>query len=360
MKASLRRYRYVLVAVAAGVAALAGGMLVPAAASAQPARMAATGDPVTITASFAQSYVNAGASDTLSGVASYTPAEGTPQALADTTLTITSPSQFNWPATSATVTTAADGSFSYVTPTFPLAVSSVEFTVSSAATSSLQAGQLTVNLPVNQAAEINLFSGHLTPYRILDFSACGGIPEPLADSPLVGPLEYQYSRTRQGPWKTLGASENGTANPCFGYSYGWTYPGKFTARLANAYYRAYAPAVPGQVSAVSNVIHLQRYPTQITGFAISPRRVSRGGKVTVSGRLLQLTSKWLSDKGATITVEYRYKKKTYTLKHRLTTNSSGRFRGIFAVPHSAAWLAVYGGNHDHFATASMSIRVTVR
>jgi len=114
------------------------------------------------------------------------------------------------------------------------------------------------------------------------------------------------------------------------------------------------------MSAVSNVIHLQRFPTKITGFTITPRRVRPDGKVTVSGRLLQLTSKWLSDKGATITIEYRYKKKTYTLKHRLTTNSAGRFSGAFAVPHSAAWLAVYSGDHDHFATASTPTRITMR
>jgi len=353
MKASLHRYRYVLVAVAAGVAALAGGVFVPAAASAQ-----AAGTPVSITASFAQAYANAGSSDTLSGVASYIPPGGTPQPLADTTLSITSPSQFNWPAVSTTVTTAADGSFSYVTPTIPLAVASVDYTVSSAATASLDAGQASASFDVNQYASISYFSGTLSADHMLKFSACGGIPEPLADSALVGPLDYQYSRTAHGPWKTLGKGTRANVS-CEG-SLGGTYPGKFTARLANAYYRAYAPAVPGQMSTVSNVIHLQRDPTKITGFAITPRRVKPGGKVIVSGRLLQLTSKWHSDKGATITIEYRYKNKTYTLKHRLTTNSAGRFRGVFAVPHSAAWLAVYSGNHNHFATASTSIRITVR
>jgi len=457
MKASLHRYRCVLVAAVAGVAALAGGLLLPAAASAQAApgvvtptitlvlspttvdyghqnvtasgtvttlagpvagaavtvsyvdidgqsaqvslttgtdgsysgtipdpetaaqtiaasvaatsstttastsaQLGFTTDAVTITASFAQQYVNAGSTDTLSGVASYAPPDGTPQPLANSTLTITSPSYFNWLPISATVTTAADGSFSYVTPTFPLAVPNVVFTVSSAATPYLQASQLTINLPVNQAAQITSFSGTLSADRVLQFSACGGIPDPLADSPLAGPLEYQYSRTAQGPWNTLGTGTPDINGPCFAETYGGTYPGKFTARLANAYYRAYAPAVPGQMSAVSKVIHLQRNATKITGFAITPRRVKRDGKVTVSGRLLQLTSKWLSDRGAAITIEYRYKNKTYTLKHRLTTNSAGRFRGVFAVPRSAAWLAVYGGNSNHFATASTSIRITVR
>jgi hypothetical protein len=352
MKA-LHRYRYVLVSAAVGVAALAGGLLLPAAASA-----AAAGTPVTITASFAQAYVNAGSTDTLSGVASYTPPGGTPQALADTVLSITSPSEFNWPAISTTVTTAADGSFSYVTPTVQLAVSSVEFTVSSAATPTLDAGQLSLTLPVNQAAQITFFTGTISAHRVLQFSACGGIPEPEADSPLVGPLEFQSSRTAHGPWKTLGKGTR--ANESCEGSLGGTYPGKFATPRASGYYRAYAPAVPGQMSAVSNVIHLQRHPTKITGFTISPRRVRHDGRVTVSGRLMQLTSKWLSDKGATITIEYRYKNKTYTLKHRLTTNSAGRFRGVFAVPHTAAWLAVYSGGDDHFATASTSIRITVR
>jgi len=354
MKASLHRYRYVMVSAAVGVAALAGGLLLPAAASAAAAAAA----PVTITASFAQPYVNAGSTDTLSGVATYTPSGGTPQPLADTVLSITSPSEFNWPAISTTVTTAADGSFSYVTPTVQLAVSSVEFTVSSAATPTLDAGQLSLTLPVNQAAQVTFFTGTLSADRVLKFSACGGLPEPEADSPLVGPLEYQYSTSRHGPWKTLGKGTRANVS-CEG-SLGGTYPGKFTAPRASAYYRAYAPAVPGQMSAVSKVIHLQRYPTKITGFTITPRRVKRDGKVTVSGRLLQLTSKWLSDKGAAITIEYRYKNKTYTLKHRLTTNSAGRFRGVFAVPHTATWLAVYSGGDDHFATASTSIRITVR
>ena len=257
--------------------------------------------------------------------------------------------------------TAADGSFSYVTPVIFEAVGLGYVSVSSAATPYLDAGQASASFNVNQVAQISLFSGHLTPYRVLDFFACGGIPEPLADAGLVGPLDYQYSATRQGPWKTLGTGKNDANGPCGEIDLdGGTYPGKFTARLANAYYRAYAPAVPGQMSAVSNVIHLQRFPTKIAGFTITPRRVRPDGKVTVSGRLLQLTSKWLSDKGATITIEYRYKKKTYTLKHRLTTNSAGRFSGAFAVPHSAAWLAVYSGDHDHFATASTPTRITMR
>jgi hypothetical protein len=49
------------------------------------------------------------------------------------------------------------------------------------------------------------------------------------------------------------------------------------------------------MSAVSKVIHLHRNSTRITDFSITPRRVSRGGEVTVSGLLWQLNGRWRRD-----------------------------------------------------------------
>lgn len=328
-------------------------------AASASAQLGFTTDPVTIAASFDQPSVNALSTDTLSGFASYT-SEGSSSPLANTTLTITSPGSFNWPAVSTTVTTGADGSFSYVTPEIYLAVNSVEFTVSSAATPTLKAGQVSLSLPVNQQADLVSFHAHLTAAHVLGFSVCGGIPDPLADSLLTTPVDLQYSAGRHGRWKTLGVSnDQGYNGPCWGATEGGTYTGTFTAPLANGYYRAYAPAVPYEMSGVSRVIHLQRYPTRISGFAISPRGVSHG-QVTVSGRLWQRANKWLPAGNATITIEYRYRGKTYALKHRLMTNSAGQFRGVFAVPHSAVWQAVYGGGRDRFAAASRPLRITVR
>jgi hypothetical protein len=360
----LRSHRHVLLASAVSLAASTGILLVPAAASAQPAPSApavlgSTQDPVTITASFAQPYVNAGSTDRLSGVASYV-SGGTSHPLASSQLSITYTysGALNFPPVSATAETAADGSFSYVVPENSLAVSSVDVTVSSAATPTLDAGQVSASFLVNQEAQISLFSGHLTANRALQFFACGGIPEPLADASLVGPLEYQYSAKAHGPWKVLGSGKlDNNTNQCD--IDGGAYPGKFTAPLANAYYRAYAPAVPGQMSAVSKVIHLQRYPTKITGLSITPRRVSRDGKVTVSGRLWQLNGKWRPDARRLVVIEFRYKNKTYTLKHRLTTDSAGQFRGVFAVPHTAVWHALYNGSGTDFAATSMAITIRV-
>jgi hypothetical protein len=239
-----------------------------------------------------------------------------------------------------------------------LAVSEVDFTVSSAATPYLEPAQLNITLPVNQAAQLEFFTGTISPDRVLRFSACGGIPDPEADGALVGPLDYQFSRTPHGPWKTLGVGKGSYNGPCL--VLGETYRAKFRAPLPNAYYRAFAPAVPGQMSAVSQVIHLWKYSTKITGFAVSPRRVGAGGKVTVSGRLWQLTGKRTPDARQRIVIEFRYHNKTYVLRQRLVTDSAGRFRGTFAVPHTASWLALYKGGRNQFATASKAVAVRVR
>jgi hypothetical protein len=327
------------------------------------ARLGFATDAVTITASFAPPYVNAGSTATLSGVASYV-SEGAPHPLSNSTLSISSSGDFALPAISATVITAADGSFSYVTPQVGTAQSSTELTVSSAATPYLAARQLSVTLNINQAAGIFDFSGRIGADRVLVFSACGGIGEPLQDVPLTGPLDYQYSRTPHGPWKTLGTGKLNLTGPCYTDNGGQgdgNYPGKFTAPLASAYYRACAPAVPFQMSAVSQVIHLWKYSTRITGFAITPRSVSRDGKVTVSGRLWRLfAGKRTPEARQRIVIEFRYKNKTYTLSRRLVTDSAGRFRGSFAVPRTAAWLALFKGGGKDFATASKAVVIRVR
>jgi hypothetical protein len=321
------------------------------------AQLGFTQDAVDITGSFAQSSVNMGSTATLSGVASYI-SGGSPHPLASSLLSITFTVSNPSTPVSATVETAADGSFSYVTPVIQLLNDSAEIAVSSAATPYLQAGQLNITLPVNAYVVISNFTGTISADRVLRFDACGGLPEMDGDSLLTGPLDYQYSRTAQGPWTTLGAGKPVNDLSCG--TAGGRYPGSFTAPLPNAYYRAYAPAVPFQMSAVSQVIHLWKYSTRITGFAITPRSVSRGGKVTVSGRLQRLAGERTPDARQRIVIEFRYKNKTYTLSRRLVTDSAGRFRGSFAVPRTAAWLALYKGGGKDFATASKAVVVKVR
>ena len=327
------------------------------AAALASAQLSFAQDAVDITGSFAQSSVNMGSTATLSGVASYI-SGGSPHPLASSLLSITFTVSNPSTPVSATVETAADGSFSYVTPVIQLLNDSAEIAVSSAATPYLQAGQLNITLPVNAYVVISNFTGTISADRVLRFDACGGLPAMDGDGLLTGPLDYQYSRTAQGPWTTLGMGKPVNDLSCG--TAGGRYPGRFTAPLPNAYYRAYAPAVPGQMSAASQVIHLWKYSTRITGFAITPRSVGHGGKVTVSGRLWRLAGKRTPDARQRIVIEFRYKGKTFTLRHRLVTDSAGRFRGTFAVPRTAAWLAVFKGGGKDFATASKAVVIKVR
>jgi hypothetical protein len=330
-------------------------------AASASAQLGFTRDAVTITGSFAQPSVNAFSTDTLSGVASYI-SGGSPHPLANSLLSVTfsTSGAENTGTVSTTVVTAADGSFSYVTPEILLAIDSAEVTVHSVATPYLDAGQLSVTLPVNQAAQFDEFTGTISADRVLRLFTCAGIPEPLAQAQLTGPVEYQYSMTPQGPWTTLGTVEDNANGPCQLATEGGTYSAKFKAPLANAYYRAYAPAVPGQMAAVSQVIHLWKYPTRISGFTITPRSVSPDGRVTVSGRLWRLKGRWTLDARQLVVIEFRYHSKTYILRHRLVTDSAGWFRGTFAVPHTAAWLALYKGGKTQFATASKAVTIKVR
>lgn len=82
------------------------------AAASASAHLGFTQDAVTITASFIPQSVNPGSTDTLSGVASYI-SGGLPYPLANSPITITALGDIA--PVSATVVTAADGSFSYVT-----------------------------------------------------------------------------------------------------------------------------------------------------------------------------------------------------------------------------------------------------
>jgi hypothetical protein len=321
------------------------------------AALAFVQDDVTITASFAHAWVNPETTDTLSGVATAM-SNGSPVPLARATLSISSPGDFPYsPPVSATVTTASDGSFSYVAP--GEYGDPQTFTISSAATSYLAAAQATASYGDNWAAQITNFTGTLSAEHVLQFDACGGISSVLADGPLIGNLYYQYSTRQGGPWKTLGTGKVDLAGDCFGNLDGANYPGTFHAPLAG-YYRAYTPQIDGQTAASSPAIYLSRYRTKITRFSVAPATVRRDGVVTISGRLWWLGRKWMADAGQRITIEYSYQNTTHVLRVRLTTNSTGWFRGTYRAPHTAVWVATYLGGSDGYAAATAPVKVTVR
>ena len=335
--------------VTASVAATAS--ITSASASAE---LGITQDPVTITASFAEPAVNPGVSDQMSGTASYV-SDGATYPLATSQLSITMPGSFPYdPPSSATVTTRSDGSFTY-TPA-PGYGAELTYTVSSAATAYLQAGQATVNVGYGWSAEISSFTGKLGQDGVLHLSACAGIATVLADGPLLGPLDFQYKSGPGARWKTLGTATPHPASYCAD-AVDLVYSGQFTAPADVAYYRAYAPTVSGQTSAVSKTIRVWRYRTKITDFTVTPSRAGHGARATVSGRLWQDTKKWEPDRGQKITITFRFHHVTYSYTDWLRTSKSGRFSGRFRVWHTTSLTASYAGASHQFAAVSKTVTV---
>jgi hypothetical protein len=339
----------------AALAVAAGVMIVPVAASAQTAAT----DPVTLTLDPLPSALPLNSPVTVAGTAAYATG-GTSHALAGAPLTITAK---NGGVPAVTVTTASDGSFSDAT-TMPLSDSQC-WTVSSAATSTLGAAQATVCVNTLWPTQFGLVTANLSTRGTISLDGCVFLEAPLTSgTPLEGPITYQYSASRVGPWKKLGTVQ-GVANTYCPTTLGpgspsWSFPAHFKAPLANGYYRAvYAGASDAQ-SAASQILHRWKNRTRITGFTITPTSVRRNGTVTVSGRLWQLTSKWTADPRQKVVVKFRYGHKTYVFAQQLTTGPAGRFRGTFRVPRRASWFALYNGNRTQFAVASGAIVVSVR
>lgn len=306
-----------------------------------------TADPVTITAGFAQPDINAGQTDVLSGTASYT-SDGTTYSLASTQLTVSTPGDnIFFPATTVTVTTDSAGKFSYTMQASDTP-GSLTWTVAFAGTSTLQPAQTQVSVENNQASELGDFHGSVSAWRVLRLDACGVIPEPLEGGPLFSPMDYQYAKTSTGPWRALGSGPQGPAADCNNWS-GASYPATFTAPLADGYYRAVVPEIAGeQAPSVSDVVHLGRNTTKITGFAVR-RRAARPATVAITGRLWWHGTRLRPDAGRRITIEVTYKGRIHVVGH-LTTRRFGSFSGSFREPHHGVWTAVFAGAPKQFAT----------
>jgi hypothetical protein len=304
-------------------------------------------DLLTVKGGFAQSRERSGASDVLTGVADVS-SGSISEPLPDALLEIYTDGNAYSGITTGYVETASDGSFRYVAP--GSRGGSLSYTVESAVV--LLDGGATFSFGINELAQVTSFAGTLSADHRLQFDACGGTEPALPDGPLIGRLDYQYAARPAGPWKTIGAGSEIQYATCFTAGFGANYPGQFRAPLAAGYYRAYAPAVTGQMSAVSKVIYLWRYPAKFTGFSV---KSGRDGTVTISGRLWRLDGTWIADARQQISIEYRHGHKTYRPRPELTTNSAGRFSITVRVAGAMSWQSVYSGDHNQFAVATKRV-----
>jgi hypothetical protein len=304
-------------------------------------------DPVTITASFAQPDINAGQTDVLSGNASYI-SDGTTYPLAGMQLTVSTPGDnFFFPPTTATVTTDSAGNYSYTMQASDTA-GSLTWTVAFAGTTTFQPAQAQATVENNQASEIGHFHGSLSPWRVLRLDECGVIPEPEEGQPLFSAMDYQYATKRTGPWKALGSGPQGQATICNNWDGGADYPATLTAPVADGYYRAVVPEIAGeQAPSVSNVIHLARDTTKITGFE-ARRGARRPATVAITGRLWWQGTRFRPDAGRRITIMITYDGRMHVVGH-LTTDKYGRFSGSFREAHHGVWTAIFAGTKNQFA-----------
>jgi hypothetical protein len=332
------------------------------AAQSPPVTVTASQYQTEVTASVSATQLNSGQSLTISGTAEYDP--GTQFVpLANSVVQIYSGPATSEPGPLATVTTDAQGNYTYTFAdqapgTFYVYAGGVPgntFLDKVLAQAVAQTVKVNVALPLT----ISGLQASLSPFAVLTLKGCliagnGQLPPALT-------LRVESASKAAGPWKTLstvhglGSTTCGTA-PAKGLPFDY----HVQVPVASAYYRlAYAGSVNFE-PAVSKVVHEAKTLTKITNFAISPRSVATGKYVTVSGRLWRYSKGWHPFARQKIWILARYKGKWYFYNHKPLTSSAGRFSGRFKVYFSGPWLAEFTGSATYFASASNRLTVTAR
>jgi hypothetical protein len=306
-------------------------------------------DPVTVTASLSPASVNYGKSTILSGTATYVEFPSGTLPLANTGLTVSS-SQPGFAPVS--VQTNASGQYTFVTPAEK---ANANWAVTLSATSWLLAAQASANMTVNLPSRVTGFTGSLSPFAGLSFNACLNVTVP-QDHAAPGPITYQWSAKPRGPWRNLGLVGPSKSKHCPGTTQSES--ASFNAPRPSAYYRAISAGGGGFEYSASNVIHLWKYLTRITGFAATPHRASHHGAITVSGRLWQHVGTWKPLAGQRVKVYFACGNTVYVYVHPMTTNAGGYFSGRYGLRCTGPWLTQYNGNATRFASDSAVIQIT--
>ena len=211
---------------------------------------------------------------------------------------------------------------------------------------STASGSIHIAVPVKFAR----FSASLSPLAVLTVRACLRVPLAAYDAPPTRPLVVQYAARPAGPWKSLGHITYKNVAVLCGVGEA-AFRGQLRAILASAYYRAISPATPDYQAATSKAVRQWKYLTRIISVHVSPGRVRRGGKITVSGRLQTYNRAWrnFAHQQVLIILKPRGSKVWYWIV-KVRTNSAGHFTSTFKDPTTAHWSAQYDGNATHFAS----------
>jgi hypothetical protein len=314
-------------------------------------------DPVKMSASLSAGTVTYGGKVSVRGTVSYAPGAGAFVPLHGQTVRIYDQAGGVTTAAGSAVT---DGKGSF-TATLPKVATSVHW-VLQASGPYLNTATSTLPMKVNLPTAVTGFVATLNQFWQVSFHGCLGLSAHVPGNvPSLAGLTIQYSIHPGGPWHTLGTVAKQTSYACG--SGGLTFSGTRTAQVNYAYYRAvYAggadQAGTGYLPSASGAPLAWKYEDRITSFAVSKRVVSKGGKLTVSGRLQYYSAKWRDYAGQQVLVILRPQgSKTWYYIATPKTNPAGLFSATFTDPVSATWSAEFLGNSAHLATVAGMIYV---
>ena len=346
-------------------ASVAGSTL--ASARSVPVTVTAATTPTRLTASAAPKRVRYGQRVTVSGKLSYKPGTAW-QSLGGMPVVIDAPG--GYPQLSIPVT-ATDGTYSATftaTESGPVLVyfNNAQYQESGNVPYLAPAEAETHQITVDRATTLTQFSASVKVARTVSVHGCVGIADLPAGSggDVAGTVTIQYSASKAGPWHRLGKISK--LKPAAGSSCGIAtveaaYTGSFGIKLARAYYRASFKPQAGLLSSVSAPVLAWKYLTQVKSLKVSARRLVRGRKLTISGRLWQDTKRWRPYAHPLVEIVYhkpRAKNSYWIVKVR--TNSAGKFTARVTGTFSATWSAFYPGNATHYDSSSAGVKVTVR
>jgi hypothetical protein len=223
-------------------------------------------------------------------------------------------------------------------------------------------GNLTISVPMR----VKSFAASLSVLGIIKAAGCLQVTVPVRYGPETK-IEIQYASRPHGPWTELGRlqlhSVAGAPALCRDANESY-FGGSIRAKLANAYYRAYfAGTFTFQLTA-SSVIHAWRYQTRITDYTVSPRAISTGGKVRISGRLWWHGKSWKPYGKHNVDIVYNEKGTSYwaRLGKPVTTSARGYFSAAAqggSGKFVAIIYAVYPGSKTDLAVQSNGIDVKI-
>ncbi|HET7016931.1 MAG TPA: hypothetical protein VFI65_23610 [Streptosporangiaceae bacterium] len=226
-----------------------------------------------------------------------------------------------------------------------------------------QTKSLTVTLPT----AITRFSATVDSRGVVSVHGCLGIDAIWSGSAYYGqhPVTIQYAPRPSGPWQRLGTITVARNDISCGIAeLEASFTGTFPARLARAYYRAHFPGEPQQgepwQSSTGPAQLAWKYQTKFSPFTVSPRHVAKGGRITISGRLLQDTSGWRGFGHQQVLIIYRKPgQKTWYWIAKTRTSAAGRFSARVKAPFNAYWSVYYAGNASHFVSSPAGVYVSV-